>query len=63
VKSYKRDCFLCQLVIFVTSRVLDKCIKREREAHRLLQQIDTDAFQSLVHGTNDIGEKTTGRSQ
>ena len=43
VKSYlKRDCFLCQLFISVTSRVLGKMyIKREREAHRLLQQIDT----------------------
>ena len=28
------DCFLCQLFISVTSRVLDKMyIKREREAH------------------------------
>ena len=42
VKSYKRDCFLCQLFISFTSRVLDKMyVKREREAHRLLQQIDT----------------------
>jgi len=24
VKSYKRDCFLCQLFISVSSRVLDK---------------------------------------
>jgi len=42
VKSYKRDCSLCRLFISVTSRVLEKMyIKREREAHRLLQQIDT----------------------
>jgi len=42
VKSYKKYCFLCHLFISVTSRVLDKMyIKREREAHRLLQQIDT----------------------
>jgi len=37
VKSYKRNCFFYQLFISVTSRVLDKMyIKREREAHRLL---------------------------
>jgi len=42
VKSYKKDCFHCQLFISVTSRVLDKMyIKRER----------------LVHSTTDIGEK------
>ena len=39
VKLYKRDCFLCQLFISVTSRVLDEILTRKR--HRLLQQIDT----------------------